>query len=78
MDRKKERKERKREKKREKREKRENERKREKVRYPQDVLQMSLAEMFETIDILAEMLISEKVGAGPVLEHHHYKSSCRS
>ena len=50
-------KERKREKKREKERKREKkERKREKVRCPQDVLKMSLAEMLETIDILAEML----------------------
>ena len=42
--------------KRERKEKKRKREKREKVRCPQDVLEMSLAEMLETIDILAEML----------------------
>ena len=46
----------KKEKREKKREKREKERKRKKGRCPQEVLKMSLAEMLDTIDMLAEML----------------------
>ena len=70
-------KEREKERKREKR--RENERKREKKMSRVNFYQSALDSQKEKLNILAEMLEISKSGlcCGSIIDHRHYKSSCR-